>query len=205
MPCASTRSASKSRLDHVHAGVKRGRRAPTRSSRPARARRGLGVAVASAVLFLAGTAAAAELLRGTAPVGDDATVRFRLEAENRNDLVGGRIFLGEIEYEISRVSRLGLVGARRFATGDDGGRGRYAEFLVLSSSYSDQTAVGKPWLAARDAYGCDRPYNTYYGFYRVEGEAAVKALGPIPYPDLAEDPSRSQHSHVACFMARPPG
>ena len=42
---------------------------------------------------------------------------------------------------------------------------------------------GKPWLAAREAYGCDEPYNTYFAFYRVEGEAAVKSLGPIPYPD----------------------
>ena len=76
---------------------------------------------------------------------------------------------------------------------------------MFSSSYSEQTAVGKPWLAAREAYGCDRPYNAYLGLYRVEGEAAVKALGPIPYPDLAEDVSRSRHSHVSCFMAHPPG
>lgn len=201
MPYASTQSAG-SRLDHVHAGVKPGRRAPTWSRR---AHRGIGVAVASALLFLAGAAAAADLLLGAAPVSDDATVRFRLEADDRQELVGGRIFLGEFEYRISKVSRLGLVGARRFVTGEDGGVGRYAEFLVFSSSYSEQTAVGTPWLAARETYGCDRPYNSYYGFYRVEGESAVKALGPIPYPDLAEDPSRSQHSHVACFMARPPG
>ena len=201
MSYASTRSAS-SRLDHVHAGVKRRRREPTWSRR---AHRGIGVAATSTVLFLAGATAAAELLLGAAPVADDATVQFRLEAESRLDLVGGRIFLGEFEYEISKVSRLGLIGARRFVTGDDDGLGRYAEFLVFSSSYSNQTVVGTPWLAAREAYGCDKPYNSYYGFYRVEGESAVKALGPIPYPNLAEDPSRSQHSHVACFMARPPG
>ena len=200
MPYASTRSAG-SRLDHVHAGVKRGRRDPAWSRR---AHRGIGVVAASTVLFLAGATAAAELLLGPVPAADDATVQFRLEAESRQDLVGGRIFLGEFEYEISKVSRLGLVGARRFVTGDDDGLGRYAEFLVFSSSYSDKTAVGTPWLAAREAYGCDKPYNSYYGFYRVEGESAVKALGPIPYPDLAEDPSRSQHSHAACFMARLP-
>ena len=199
MPYAATRFAT-SRLDHVRAGVKRRRHEPAWLGR---IHRGIGLAVASTALVLAGATAAAELLVGTVPVADDATIGFRLEAENRRDLVGGRIFLGELEYEISKVSRLGLVGARRFVADDDG-RGRYAEFLVFASSYSDQTAVGKPWLAAREAYGCDSPYNTYYGFYRVEGEAEVKALGPVPYPDLAEDLSLSRHSHVACFMARPP-
>ena len=161
--------------------------------------------VASVALLLAGAAAAAVLLVGAAPDSDGSMLAFRLEAENRRDVMGGRIVLGEIEYEISKVSRLGLTGARRFVEGDGDGAGRYAEFLVFSSSFSQQTAVGKPWLAAREAYGCDEPYNTYLALYRVEGEAAVKALGPIPYPDLAEDLSRSQHSHVSCFMARPPG
>ena len=200
MPYAVTRSAT-SRLVHVRAGVKRRRHEPAWFGR---VHRGIGFAVASAALVLAEATTAAELLVGIAPVADDATIVFRLEAENRQDLEGGRIFLGESEYEISKVSRLGLIGARRFVADDDG-RGRYAEFLVFASSYSEQTAVGRPWLAAHEAYGCDSPYNTYYGFYRVEGEAGVKALGPIPYPELAEDPSLSQHSHVACFMARPPG
>lgn len=200
MPYAATRSAI-SRLDHVRAGVKRRRHQSTWFRR---IHRGIGFAAASTVLVLAGTTTAAELLVGTVPVADDATIAFRLEAENRQELVGGRIFLGELEYEISKVSRLGLVGARRFVADDDG-QGRYAEFLVFASSYSEQTSVGRPWLAAREAYGCDSPYNTYYGFYRVQGEAGVKALGPIPYPDLAENLSLSQHSHVACFMARPPG
>ena len=43
----------------------------------------------------------------------------------------------------SKVSRLGLTGARRFVEGDGDGAGRYAEFLVFSSSFSQQTAVGK--------------------------------------------------------------
>lgn len=200
MPHASPPSISTRRLDHVHAGVNPRRRGPGRRCRNFRC---VGALVAS-VALLPASAAAAELLVGTAPDGGGSQVRFRLEAENRQDLVGGRIILGELEYEISRVSRLGLVGARRFAIDAGDGRKRYAEFLVFSSSYSEQTAVGKPWLAARDAYGCDRPYNTYFGFYRIEGETAVKSLGPIPYPDLAEDLSRSHHSHVSCFMARPP-
>ena len=87
----------------------------------------------------------------------------------------------------------------------DGAREPYAEFLVLSSSFSEQTGVGKPWPAARGSFGCEEPYNTFLALYRVEGEAAVKALGPIPYPALVEDVSRSHDSRVFCFVARPPG
>ena len=202
MPHASLRSAHSRRLDHVRARVNPRRHGPGSRGWVRRCARALG---ASAAVCVAGAAAAAELLVGEAPDDTGSVVEFRLEAENRDDLVGGRIFLGGFEYEISRVSRLGLVGARRFVTGAGDSGGPYAEFLVFGSSYSEQTAVGKPWVAARDAYGCDRPYNTYFGFYRIEGETAVKALGPIPYPDLAEDFSRSHHSHVSCFMARPPG
>ena len=201
MPHSSLRPVSVVRLDHVRAGVNSGRLAAANRNR---ARRSLGAWLASTVLFLAGGATAAELLVGMVPDGSGAVVEFRLRAENRQDLMGGRVLLGEFEYEISRVSRLGMVGARRFVTRAGDGQKRYAEFLVFASSYSEQTAVGKPWLAAREAYGCDKPYNTYLGLYRVEGEEAVKALGPIPYPDLAEDLSRSDHSHVSCFMARPP-
>ena len=69
----------------------------------------------------------------------------------------GSIVLGDRRYEISQVSRHGLVGARWFAT--EGGR--YAEFLVFSSSYSDQTAVGTPWVAAREVSRCNEPYNAF--------------------------------------------
>ena len=202
MPQASLRTTRNRRLDHVRARVNPSRRGPGSRGCIRRCARALA---AGAAMWVTGAAPAADLLVGAAPDGSGSVVEFRLEADNRNDLVGGHIFLGEFGYEISRVSRLGLVGARRFVTDTgDGGR-RFAEFLVFASSYSEQTAVGKPWIAARDAYGCDRPYNTYFGFYRVEGETAVKALGPIPYPDLAEDLSRSHHSHVSCFLARPPG
>jgi len=197
MAHAPPRSACLGRLDDVYAGVnpRRRRRRPHR----------LAGALAAAALLFAGSGEAAGLLVGTAPDVDGSPLPFRLEAGNRRDLVGGRILLGGVAYEISRVSRLGLIGARRFVAGNGDGRGRYAEFLLFSSSFSEQTAVGTPWPAARGAYGCDEPYNTYLALYRVEGEAAVKSLGPIPYPDLADDPSRSQHSHVSCFMAHPPG
>ena len=154
-------------------------------------------------MLLAGAAAAAELLVGTMPDGNGGRIGFGLEAESRKDVVGGRVLLGETGYEISRVSRLGLIGARRFVSGGDA-REPYAEFLVLSSSFSDQTAVGKPWPAARESHGCEEPYNTFLTLYRVEGDAAVKALGPIPYPELAENLSRSDDSQVFCFIARPP-
>ena len=181
------------------------RRIDRRDSGPGhRDRRRARGLVASALMLLSGVAAAAELLVGTMPGGNGSETAFRLEAEDRDSVTGGRVLLGEIEYEISRVSRLGLIGARRFVTGG-GGQEHYAEFLVFSSSFSEQTAVGEPWIAAREAYGCEEPYNTYLALYRVEGEAAVKALGPIPYPALAEDPSLSQRSRVSCFMARPPG
>ncbi len=36
--------------------------------------------------------------------------------------------------------------------------------------------------------------------YRVDGEAAVKALGEAPYPKLVEDAELSTDSRVLCFM-----
>ena len=164
---------------------------------------GLGL-FASTLVFLAGVAAAAELLVGTIPGDSGTSIGFGLEAEDGEAVVGGRILLGETAYEISRVSRLGLIGARRFVRGGDA-QEPYAEFLVLSSSFDEQTAVGKPWVAAREAHGCEERYNTFLALYRVEGEAAVEALGPIPYPELTENLPRSHDSRVFCFIARPPG
>ena len=187
----STRAARKRRLGDARAFVNPACRAS-------------GALTGCALLMLSCVAAAQALLSGTMPASDGSAVAFRLDAESRNEVVGGRIFLDETEYEVSRVSRLGLIGARRFVGSDDS-ESRHAEFLVVSSSFSDQTAVGEPWVAAREAFGCDRPYNTFVAWYRVVGEAAVKALGPIPYPDLADDSARSGSSWVSCFMARPPG
>lgn len=196
---SSAPSAERRRLDDAWSGVNPQRRGSGRDARPNRRARGLA---AGALALVAGVAAAADLLVGTIPDGSGSEIGFRLEAEDRKSVVGGRVHLGEIGYEISRVSRLGLIGARRFATGAEG---PHAEFLVLSSSFSDQTAVGEPWLAARAAYGCKEPYNTFLALYRIEGDAAVKALGPIPYPQLAENLDLSQDSRVFCFIARPPG
>lgn len=196
---ASTLFADGGRLDDAPVGVNPERRRPGGCSP---GHRGVRALAASALVLLAG-GAAAELLVGTMPDGNGARIGFGLEAENRKEVVGGRVLLGETGYEISRVSRLGLIGARRFVSGGDA-REPYAEFLVLSSSFSEQTAVGKPWPAARESYGCEEPYNTFLALYRVEGDTAVKALGPIPYPELVENLSRSDDSRVFCFIARPP-
>ena len=198
---ASIRTGDDGSLDHAPMGVNPRRHRRGRGDRGRR--RVLGL-VASALALVAGAATAAELLVGTMPDGHGSRIDFGLEAEDREAVVGGRILLGEIGYEISRVSRLGLIGARRFVSGGEA-REPYAEFLVLSSSFSEQTAVGKPWLAAREWHGCEAPYNTFLALYRVDGDAAVKALGPIPYPELAEDLSLSRQSRVFCFIARPPG
>ena len=198
---ASTRFTDGGRLDDVPGSVNLPRRP---RGRRYRGRCGLRGLLAGVLAVLAGAAPAADLLSGTMPDGNGAEIAFGLEGEDRDDVVGGRILLGEIGYEISRVSRLGLIGARRFVAGGDA-REHYAEFLVLSSSFSDRTAVGKPWVAAREAHGCEAPYNTFVVLYRVEGDPAVKALGPIPYPELVEDLSRSHDSRVFCFVARPPG
>ena len=197
---ASTLFGDGGRLDDAPAGVNPERCRPGGCSP---GHRGVRALVASALMLLAGVAAA-ELLVGTMPDGSGVRIGFRLEAENRKDVIGGRVLLGETGYEISRTIRLGLIGARRFVGGGEA-QEPYAEFLVLSSSFSDQTAVGKPWVAAREAHGCEEPYNTFVAFYRVEGDSAVKALGPIPYPELAENLSRSDDSRVLCFIARPPG
>ena len=198
---ASTLFADGGRLDDAPVGVNPERRRPGGCSP---GHRGVRALVASALVLLAGVAAAAELLVGTMPDGNGARIGFGLEAVNRKEVVGGRVLLGETGYEISRVSRLGLIGARRFVSGGDA-REPYAEFLVLSSSFTEQTAVGKPWPAARESYGCEEQYNTFLALYRVEGDAAVKALGPIPYPELVENVDLSQESRVFCFIARPPG
>ena len=226
----SARSAHVGRLDDARTGVNSQRRCSGRGKRghrrslavdshrstaadvnlPAatfasRLRGPLGLGLfASTLVLLAGVAAAAQLLAGSMPGGNGTAIDFGLEAEDREAVVGGRILLGETAYEISRLSRLGLIGARRFVPGGDT-QEPYAEFLVLSSSFGEQTAVGRPWVAARESHGCEEPYNTFLALYRVEGEAAVEALGPIPYPELAENLSRSHDSRVFCFIARPPG
>ena len=155
-------------------------------------------------MLLSGEVASKDLLVGTIPDGEGGSAAFRLDGESREKVVGGRILLGGAEYTIARVSRLGLIGAHRLGGGGDTGEERHAEYLVFSSSFSEQSATGKPWVAAESAHGCDEPYNSFLAMYRVEGEETLVALGPIPYGTLSEDISRTADSKVLCFMARPP-
>ena len=160
MTDVSTRSAPVGRLDDARTGVNSQRRCSGRGKRghrrslavdshrstaadvnlPAatlasRLRGTLGLGLfASTLVLLAGVAAAAQLLAGSMPGGNGTAIDFGLEAEDREAVVGGRILLGETAYEISRLSRLGLIGARRFVPGGDT-QEPYAEFLVLSSSF----------------------------------------------------------------------
>lgn len=154
-------------------------------------------------LLLPGEVASKELLSGAVPDGEGGAIVFRLDGESREKVVGGRILLGDGEYTIARVSRLGLIGAHRLGGGGDTGEERHVEYLVFSSSFSEQSATGKPWVAAESAHGCDEPYNSFVAIYRVEGEEALVALGPIPYGTLTEDVSHTADSRVLCFMARP--
>jgi len=163
------------------------------------AARGVGVLLACALVSGAGAATGKELLAGTVP-SDEGDLAFTLSGESRRNVVGGSIVLGERSFEIAKVSRHGLVGAHRFNTD---GANQYAEFVVFSSSYTDQTAVGAPWVAAREAHRCDEPYNAFIAIYRIDGEDAVKALGPTPYPVLVEDVERSNGSRVYCFVGTP--
>ena len=154
-------------------------------------------------LAFAGQALSKELLAGMVPDGEGGTFAFRLEGESREEVVGGRILLGKSEYAISRVSRLGLIGAHRLGESENAGGEHYVKFLVFSSSFSGQSATGSPWVAAQIAHGCQTPYNSFAALYRIEGEEALTALGPSPYGVLTEDLTQSQHSRVLCFMARP--
>ena len=169
-----------------------------------RARRPIGAAVLAVTLLLPVETASKELLAGTMPDGEGGSIAFRLEAESREDVVGGRIYLGGAEYTIARMSRLGLIGAHRLGGGGDTGEVRHAEYLVFSSSFSEQSATGTPWVAAESVHGCDEHYNSFVAKYRVEGEEALIALGPIPYGTLTEDISSTSDSRVHCFTARPP-
>ena len=175
-----------------------------RRSRRPRVRRPLEAAILAFALLLSGGAASKELLAGLAPDGDGGTLAFRLDGESREEVVGGRILLGDAEYTIARVSRLSLIGAHRLGGGEGEDVKRHAEYLVFSSSFSQQSATGTPWVAAKSAHGCDDTYNSFVAIYRVEGEEALIALGPIPYGVLTEDISRTKDSRVLCFMARPP-
>ena len=153
------------------------------------------------VMLLAGIPVdAMELLAGQIEVDNGELVEFSLSAEDRHKIKGGEIRMGDRVFRVTNESRLGLIGAVRPADSDRSA----TEYAVFSSSFSEQTAAGQPWVKADRYRNCDRSYNSFLAIYRVEGREALAGLGPTPYPVLVDDPEKSDHSEVYCFLSRPP-
>lgn len=151
--------------------------------------------------LLGANATAAELLQGEVALDDGATAIFSLSGESREDVIDGEIRLGEQVFRITSTSRLGLIGAAR---GYDSDTGPVAEYAIFSSSFSEQTATGTPWVAADRRLHCDQPYNSFLVVYRMTDEGRIAALGSTPYPDLAEGGIPTDAATVYCFFSRPP-
>jgi len=152
---------------------------------------------ALAAALASAPAGAAELIVGEVRGDGDTRLVFRVTGESRDEVVGGTMMLGDSTFIIQRVSGRGLIGGARTIDKDDG----FAEFAMFSSSFSKQTAVGVPWTAADAYHHCEQPYNSFLAVYRVDGQAAVQKLGPVPYPDLARDLTLSDTATVYCFMS----
>ena len=159
--------------------------------------------ICTLALTLAGPLLAKELLTGMVDTGGGAELTFSLSGEDRQNVAGGDIKLGERVFKIARVSRLGLIGAARLVVTPGAPTQHYGEFVAFSSSFSAQTATGQPWVAARHYVNCDRAYNSFIALYKVIGEEALGALGPLPYPALTGDVEASPESTVYCFMSNP--
>jgi hypothetical protein len=146
------------------------------------------------------TASAAELLAGQVELDDGRVVAFSLSAANREKVVGGEIRLDDRSFQVTGESRLGLIGAKRTLEGDSPS----GEFVVFSSSFSEQTAVGQPWVKAEHYRNCDQRYNSFLAIYRIEDPTRALELGETPYPILVDDLGKSDHSEVFCFVSKPP-
>jgi len=151
---------------------------------------------------VAGTALAGELLTGVVDAGGEE-IAFSLFGEDRENVMGGDITLGERVFKIGKVSRVGSIGAARLVVDQAAGK-RHGEFVTFSSSFSAQTATGQPWVAAQRYVNCDSPYNSFLALYKVVGAEALEALGPVPYSILNEDAGAADQSTVYCFMSGPP-
>lgn len=142
---------------------------------------------------------AKDLLSGTISVAGETPMEFRLSGKSRKDVVGGEINVGKRRFAITNVSRRGLIGGRGLAASDDVEGHR--EFVVFSSSFSEQTATGQPWLSALEYRNCDTSYNSFLALYHIR-DTAVATLGPTPYSKLTDDSKNSARSVVYCFMSR---
>ncbi|MEO0424296.1 MAG: hypothetical protein AAF184_18295 [Pseudomonadota bacterium] len=156
--------------------------------------------LAAGISLVAVTAGAADLLRGEFTNGDGERQPFLVTGESPEEIVGGSIQMGNDQYTIAKQSRLGLIGAARFAKG--GGR-EFGEYAVMSSSFSEMTATGQPWVKAQSYVGCDKDYNTFVAIYRVYGVDRVNALGSSPYGNFTDDPEAADESIVYCLFSRP--
>ena len=147
------------------------------------------------------------LLQGTVSTPAAKDMAFSLSANSRKDIIDGEIQLGNKRFRIAKESRLGLIGANRndsdYADGKNSQQNS-AEFAIFSSSFSDQTAVGQPWVAALNYINCDQDYNSFLALYHIAGAAAVDSLKDIPYKQLTDDLANSTQSTVYCFVSRPP-
>lgn len=120
---------------------------------------------------------------------------FSLSGENRQDVIGGTIKLGDAEFTIDFLSAQNLVGATREA---DGKR----HHALFSSSYSRVTYTGDPWFAAAEYRGCETPYNSYLAVYTLDKQAASQLPDP-PFPALAQKAELAEQSVVYCFVSAP--
>lgn len=158
----------------------------------------LAVCCAVVALGVGVVCPAAELLAGRVVLDGQQAMDFRLTGESRENVIGGEMVLGGRRYEIRHVSRLGSIGARGAGVRD----ARSSEFAVFSSSFSEQTAVGQPWVAGDRYVGCQQAYNSFLAVYTVGADAAT-ALGTSPYAALAEDLGKSSEAVVYCFVSKP--
>ena len=131
-------------------------------------------------------------------------LRFSLTGENRQDIIGGEIKLGERAFTIDKVSRQGMIGASRSAPHSEGTPGRYVEFAVFSSSFSEQTATGQPWVAGKIYVNCNQDYNSFLAIYRLNDSSIIAGFDKSPYPVLLQDIDKSDDSIVYCFNSKPP-
>ena len=148
-------------------------------------------------------AQAKELLAGTIVVSESRNINFTLSGEDSRNVIGGEIKLDETSYEITKISRKGVIGATRTATALDGDSANTMQFAIFSSSFSPQTATGEPHIASQEFINCEQAYNSYLAVYNVN-KARVDALGDIPYPTLLKDLNSSDGSIVYCFYSQPP-
>ena len=138
-----------------------------------------------------------QLLEGDIVTATGLNVPFELLGENRKNVVGGSIRLGEHTFIVKKMSVHSLLGALRT-------EGETLEFAVFSSSYSEQTAMGEPWVVAKKKHGCDMPYNSFLSIYTISSAEKKSNVTAVPYAKLVESLSESDDSVLYCFIARPP-